>query len=179
MVGFIVVVASILKKSPEYLWVAATDYTWEMIVTFLMELPVVAVIGPVFEELCCRVFPISSYETRRGRIIAGILTILLFSLLHVSNWLNVVPNAILFTVVYIITGNMALPILMHVANNLSTILVPMLAGIYGLCFPETKVGFAGFPIAIVILIVAAFAWGAVLLVREIMRSVKAAKLDKI
>lgn len=169
--AFMKMAVKLIGEHPEYLWALDTDVDISQLWSLLMELPYVALLAPVFDELCCRVFPISSYETRRGRITAGVITMALFSLLHISNWLTVVPDAILFSVVYIATGNMAISMLMHIANNLAAMLIPSLIIIYCLCFPDASLGIAVTPLPLVILFVAAFAVGLVLIVKEIRKAV--------
>ena len=157
-------------SEPGCLWALETGWTREDICENLLSLPVVALIGPVMEELCCRIFPLSSYKSRIGKIIAGVVTIFLFAIMHISSWKNVIAGSILFTVAYLVTKNMAVSISLHVANNLATILIPTLSGLYVLANPSATRGFFYTPIPVVILTLAAFAVGAFLLIRALINA---------
>jgi membrane protease YdiL (CAAX protease family) len=66
------------------------------------------------------------FKLPNARITAGIF----FAFLHLSNWKTALFGGLLFSFVYIITQNIAVSMLMHMAANLSTILLPGLSGIY-------------------------------------------------
>lgn len=173
LICLVKIVVIVLLKSPEniqYIWEPDLGLSEEKLLSYVYELPLVAFIGPALEELGCRVYPISSFDTRRGRVIAGIITMALFALLHISSWQNTVPGAILFTVLYIVTGNIAYPLICHMSNNLMTIMIPILSSLYMWLFPDTKLGVVGAPWPLAVIILLMFAAGLYLLISELKRA---------
>ena len=80
-------------------------------------------VAPITEEVCFRFIPISVFEKKHTKIIVGILLAIVFSLLHVRNFLAVMLDALIFTVLLLRTKNVWYNILMHSALNLSATLV--------------------------------------------------------
>lgn len=159
---FICFIKTIFVGWNEYsgnIWFVDKDISWSYIGELVLQIPIVAVVGPIFEEICYRVFTLSSARTKVGKIIAMFFTVLLFSVMHGASWKYVLPDAVLFSVIYIITKNAAVPILLHIANNFSTIIVPMVAGMYSLVFKNAKMGIMGIPLLVVIVMFGCFIWG--------------------
>lgn len=158
--------AVIWGRAPEYLWQIDRDFTWNGILEMFLELPLVALLGPVFEEFCYRILPLSSWKTRAGRIVAGTVTVCLFSWMHASSWKMVLPMAVLLSAVYLWTKNPVITILIHMANNLSTILIPGFSGIYVLLNTKAELGLLGFPLPVIMFCISCFAAGVFLFVKE-------------
>jgi len=159
---FICFIKTIFAGWNEYsgnIWFVDKDVSWRYIGELILQIPIVVVVGPIFEEICYRVFTLSSARTKVGKIIAIFFTVLLFSVMHGASWKYVLPDAVLFSVIYVITKNAAVPILFHIANNFSTVIVPMIAGIYSLVFSNAKTGIMGIPLLVVIVMLGCFLRG--------------------
>jgi membrane protease YdiL (CAAX protease family) len=158
------------NQYPELRWSINKDITWEEIEELFLQIPFAAVVGPIFEEMCCRVFPLSACTSKKGKTMAAVLTSFLFAFLHLSSWKNVLFSGLLLSFVYIITQNITVSILIHMAINFSTILLPGLSGIYALAFPKAKLGVMGLSLPVLFLVVSAFAFGVYLLIKEYRKS---------
>jgi membrane protease YdiL (CAAX protease family) len=154
------------SQYPELRWAIDRDITWREIGEIFLQLPFVALAGPIFEEMCCRVFPLSAYTSKKGKIIAALFTSFFFAFLHLSNWKTALFGGLLFSFVYIITQNIAVSMLMHMAANLSTILLPGLSGIYALVFPKANLGVMGLGLPVFLIVGFAFLVGIYLLLKE-------------
>ena len=93
------------------------------VVPSLVESISAVLVAPIIEEVCFRFIPISVFEKKHTKIIVGILLAIVFSLLHVRNFLAVMLDALIFTVLLLRTKNVWYNILMHSALNLSATLV--------------------------------------------------------
>lgn len=93
------------------------------VVSSLVESISAVLVAPIIEEVCFRFIPISVFEKKRTKIIVGILLTIVFSLLHVSNFLAAMLDALIFTVLLLRTKNAWYSILMHFALNLTATLV--------------------------------------------------------
>lgn len=159
---FICFVETIFVGWNEYssnIWFVDKDISWRDIRELVLQIPIVAIVGPIFEEICYRVYALSSARTKIGKAFAIFFTVLLFSVIHGSSWKYVLPDAVLFSVIYVITKNAAVPILLHIANNFSAIIVPMSAAIYLLVFKNAKIGIMGIPLLVVIVMFGGFIFG--------------------
>lgn len=150
------------------IWFVDKDVSWKYIGEMIIQIPIVAIVGPIFEEICYRIFALSSARTKVGKTVAICSTILIFSVLHGSSWKYVLPDAVVFSVIYVITQNAAIPILLHIANNLSTIIVPTVGAIYTLLFKNAKFGIMGIPFWEIVVMFGCFLWGMI----EIMNVIK-------
>lgn len=152
------------------IWFVDKDITWRYIGELILQIPIVAIVGPIFEEICYRVFALSSATTKAGKFIAIFFSVLLFSVLHGSSWKYVLPDAILFSVIYVTTKNATVPILFHIANNFSTIIVPMVAGMYSMTFRNIKTGIMGIPLLVAIVMLGCFLFGIAKIVNAVKTS---------
>ena len=143
------------------------DISWEEIAEMLFELPLVALFGPFLEEFCCRIFAVSPFRTKKGRVAAAILSTVLFAFMHVSRWSNVTANSILYTALLLLSKNIWLPVIFHAAHNLSTILLPALSGIYVLLNPNAKYGVMGTAVVVIAAALIMFCIGVKLLCEAI------------
>lgn len=100
-------------------------------------------IAPLFEEIVFRgliVKPLKKYSTS----FAILFSALLFGFLHMNFYqgIPVVGMAIALGYMYVKTGNLAVPFLMHVINNLIAVLSSMLPGALGIVLTAVTVLFA-------------------------------------
>lgn len=135
--------ACAVSRDIGHLFFIEKDVSWGEIAGILFELPLVALFGPFLEEFCCRIFAVSPFRTKKGRIAAAIVPTVLFVFMHVSRWSNVIADSILYTALLLLSKNIWLPVIFHMAHNLSTILLPASSGIYVLLNPYAKYGVMG------------------------------------
>lgn len=133
----------------DHLFFIEKDINWEEIAGMLLELPLVALFGPFLEEFCCRIFAVSPFRTKRGRITAAVFSTVLFAFMHVSRWSNVIAGSILYTALLLLSKNIWLPVIFHAAHNLSTILLPASSGMYVLLNPNAEYGVMGTAVVII------------------------------
>ena len=132
----------------------------------LMLLPMTAIIGPIFEEFCCRVMCISVFESKFGKTLALIVTTILFALCHGSAFAAKIPTGLLYGIVLIASKNIVIPIVLHMAWNLSAFIVPTLTYIIMLFGPKDMTGIFGSPMIAVIIHVIAFMVGVILIIKN-------------
>ena len=75
------------------------------------------VIAPVVEEFAFRGLLLRRWVARRGVWPGLILSALVFALLHPPNWVGAFVFGIVAGVLYLWSGSLALPIIVHVVNN--------------------------------------------------------------
>ena len=79
----------------------------------------VVVIAPLFEEFLCRGYLLGSLRERYGELRAVLFSALFFGILHVQPVavVNAFLMGVVLGVVYLATGTLWAPILLHAANN--------------------------------------------------------------
>ena len=132
----------------------------------LMLLPMSAIIGPIFEEFCCRVMCISVFESKFGKTLSLIVTTILFALCHGAAFAAKIPTGLIYGIVLIASKNIVIPIALHMAWNLSAFIVPALSYIVMLFVPQDTVGIFGSPMIAVVIHVIAFITGLTLIVKN-------------
>ena len=132
-----------------------------------MTLPLCAILGPVFEEFCCRVMCISVFKSKKGKIIALIFTTFLFAICHGANFVIHLPGGLIFGIVFIVSQNIMLVIVLHMAWNTATYIVPDLSQAVSLLMPQETRGIWGSPIIAVAIFVIAFIVGVIMIVKNI------------
>lgn len=137
--------------------------SWQELLEDFLFFPAAAVIGPVFEEMCCRVMGISLFSTKWGKIIALFMSSLLFALFHGANFMLHMPGAFIYGIILLWSRNIVLPMIIHIAWNTATFVVPAVSDIIVLCSPKMNFGIWGSPIAAVVLFVCAFLVGVYLI----------------
>ncbi len=93
------------------------------------------IMGPVTEEVIFRLAPISLTEKKGKRIMIVLVTATLFMLVHIhaftiEEFLYNIPHfvtGVIYGLVMVLSGNVTIPILLHILNNLPAI---VLAAIY-------------------------------------------------
>ena len=145
---------------------------WSEVVSDLMFLPVSAIIAPVFEELCCRVMCISVFESKKGKVLALIITTMMFAFCHITDFADKIPGGLLYGILLIMSKNIGIPILLHIAWNLSAFIVPTLSHIVMLFMPEGTKGIFGSPIVAVIILVIAFMVGVSLIFKDYIKYIR-------
>ena len=148
------------------LFILNADYTWQEVLETLALIPFVALLAPIVEEFGMRVYSITPFETKTGRIVAAIMTSLLFSFMHISRWKIVFAAGLVYTLILLISKNVWLSVTFHIGNNLATILIPAFSGIYILIVPNAKYGIVDTPIPIVIIMAVMFVVGLYMAVIE-------------
>lgn len=141
--------------------------SWHEISEDLLTLPLCAILGPVFEEFCCRVMCISVFKSKKGKIIALIFTTFLFAICHGANFVIHLPGGLIFGIVFIVSQNIMLVIVLHMAWNTATYIVPDLSQAVSLLMPQETHGIWGSPIIAVAIFVIAFIVGVIMIVKNI------------
>lgn len=142
------------------------DASWADIGEQLAFLPYTSILGPLMEELSMRVFAITPFATKKGKLIAAATTSLLFALMHGSQWLIHFLPGVIYSVLLLLSGNVWVSVCFHIANNLAATLIPVLTEIYVMMFPNTRYGIMGTPLLLVFLMVILFGVGIRLLVLQ-------------
>lgn len=75
-------------------------------------------IGPVYEEMCFRYLPLAAFRRKGTQLVVGVLVAMFFGLLHTSNMLGSFVDALIFTLVLILTGKIGLSMVVHGCINL-------------------------------------------------------------
>lgn len=99
---------------------------YEGATTYMMQYPLltaisVCVVAPITEEIVMRCYALHNLQNRYGKVIALIVSSLLFSLLHISNtyqMLSVVFTGFVLGICYLRTQKATYPILLHFFFNL-------------------------------------------------------------
>jgi membrane protease YdiL (CAAX protease family) len=92
---------------------------------------VVGISGPITEECVYRAFLIGKAKTKLPLWVCVILSSLLFAAMHLHgftllNFLSVLPtfaSGLIYAVAYAATGNITVPLLMHILNNMVGIIL--------------------------------------------------------
>ena len=75
-------------------------------------------IAPMLEEMGFRVIPISVVQTKKRKIVAIAVLSVIFGLMHGRNFGEALINAIVFSILFLMTRNPLIPILCHSFVNL-------------------------------------------------------------
>jgi membrane protease YdiL (CAAX protease family) len=102
----------LFEDLPEVFWTSG-DYRW---LGNALNLVLLAVMAPVVEELLFRGLLLPAWTARMGQSAAVVMSSIAFALLHVDVLGSFVFSAVL-SVVFLRTGRLWLPILIHAANN--------------------------------------------------------------
>ena len=92
------------------------------------------IMGPVAEEVVFRLAPISLTEKKSKRIMVVLVTATLFMLIHmqaftVEEFLYNIPQfvtGVIYGLVMVLSGNVTIPILLHLMNNLPAVVLATL-----------------------------------------------------
>ncbi len=141
--------------------------SWHELAEDLLTLPLCAVLGPVLEEFCCRVMCISVFKSKKGKIIAFIITTFLFAICHGSDFENRIPGGLILGIVFIVSQNIMLVIILHMAWNTAIYIVQDTSRVFALLMPQETHGIWGSPIIAVAIFVIAFMVGVILIVKNI------------
>lgn len=139
------------------------DISWDDILEMTIMMPMIAIFGPLMEELSMRVFSITQFSTRKGQIIAAVATALLFALMHVSRFEIVLFASCVYSASLIVSNNIWISSLLHISFNLATIIIPVLIGIYINLTTAGEYGFCGAPLPVAIIFTALFFIGLMIL----------------
>lgn len=151
--------ANIVNADFNNIYQVVEKNSWHELAQDLLFVPLSAILGPVFEEFCCRVMCISVFRSKVGKIIALIFTTLLFAFCHGADFLNHISGGLIFGIVFIISQNIMLTIVLHMAWNTATFIVPDLSQAVALLMPREIKGIWGSPIIVVVVFVIAFIIG--------------------
>lgn len=146
---------------------AVEKTSWIELGKDLLFFPLCAILGPIFEEFCCRVMCISGFKSMKGKIIALILTTLLFAFCHGADFMNHIPGGLIFGIVFIVSQNIMLTIALHMAWNTATFIVPDLSQAVALLTPGEVKGVWDSPIIAMVIFAVAFIIGIVLIMKNI------------
>ena len=102
----------LFEDSPEMFWTSG-DYRW---LGNAINLVMLVVLAPIVEELLFRGLLLPAWRARMGQSAAIVLSSIGFGLLHVDVLGGVIFAAVL-SVVFLRTGRLWIPVLMHAANN--------------------------------------------------------------
>jgi membrane protease YdiL (CAAX protease family) len=102
----------LFEDLPELFWTSG-EYRW---LGNALNLVLLVVMAPVVEELLFRGLLLPAWTARMGQSAAVVLSSLAFALLHVD-WLGSFIFSAVLSVVFLRTGRLWLPILIHAANN--------------------------------------------------------------
>ena len=161
--------ANILRGDVNNIYQPVVRTSWNEVLHNIMFFPVAAILGPLLEELCCRVMCISVFRSRAGKIIALISTTMVFALCHGADFLIHIPSGLIYGIIMICTHNIIIPILLHMAWNTATFIVPTVSDSLALLMRQDIEGIWGSPIIAVIVFGIAFVIGVVLLLKNIKR----------
>ena len=139
---------------------------WSEVLQDLMLLPVSAILGPIFEEFCCRIMCISVFESKFGKTLSLILTTLLFALCHGAGFISKIPNGLIYGLVLILSKNIMIPIALHMAWNLSAFIVPLLSHTVMLFMPQGTKGIGDSPVIAIIIFAVTFLIGVVMILKN-------------
>jgi hypothetical protein len=88
------------------------------------------IVGPIFEELVFRGIILNRLNRRMHLILAILIPSILFALFHpYTAQLSCLIFAITMCIAYLISGNILIPITLHMLNNLISMLVPYIPNI--------------------------------------------------
>lgn len=161
------VYANLVSFNFDHVFEAVTARSFSEVMEDLMFFPAIAFIGPIFEEMCFRVMGISLFSTKRGRIIAWIVTSILFALIHGASFLIHIPSALIYGGIMLYSRNIALPMILHMAWNTATFVVPTLSDFIVMISPKMNYGIWGSPIAAVVLFAGAFVFGLSMIIKRV------------
>jgi len=109
---------------------------------------------------------ISVFKSKTGKIIAFILTTVLFAFCHGSDFASHIPGGLIFGIVFLVSENIMLTIVLHMAWNTATFIVPDLSQAVALLMPQKVKGIWGSPIIAVVILVLAFIIGVIMLMKN-------------
>ena len=158
--------ANIVNVNFSNIFQAVEKTSWLELAQNLLFVPLAAILGPVFEEFCCRVMCISVFKSKTGKIIAFILTTVLFAFCHGSDFASHIPGGLIFGIVFLVSENIMLTIVLHMAWNTATFIVPDLSQAVALLMPQKVKGIWGSPIIAVVILVLAFIIGVIMLMKN-------------
>lgn len=158
--------ANIVNTNFSNIYQVVEKTSWLELAQDLLFVPLCAILGPVFEEFCCRVMCISVFRSKTGKIIALIFTTLLFALCHGADFVAHIPGSLIFGIVFIVSQNIMLTIALHMAWNTATFIVPDLSQAVALLMPQKMRGIWGSPIIAVVIFAVAFIIGVVMVVKN-------------
>lgn len=159
--------ANIVNTNFTNIYQVVEKTSWRELGQDLLFLPLYAILGPVFEEFCCRVMCISVFRSRVGKILAFIFTTLLFALCHGANFVTHIPGGVVYGMVFLVSKNIMLTIALHMAWNTATFIVPDLSQAVALLMPQEMNGIWGSPIIAVVLFVVAFIAGVAMIIKNL------------
>lgn len=159
--------ANIINANFSNIYQIIEKTSWLELAQDLLFVPLTAILGPVFEEFCCRVMCISVFKSKTGKIIAFILTTLLFAFCHGSDFASHIPGGLIFGIVFLVSENIMLTVVLHMAWNTATFIVPDLSRAVALLMPQEVSGIWGSPVIAVVIFVAAFITGAGMIVKNL------------
>ena len=158
--------ANIVNANFSNIYQVVEKTSWPELAQDLLFVPLYAILGPVFEEFCCRVMCISVFRSSIGKIIALIFTTFLFALFHGANFVTHIPGGLLYGMIFLLSKNIMLPITLHMAWNTATLIVPDLSQAVALLAPQEINGIWGSPIIAVVIFVVAFVIGVAMVIKN-------------
>lgn len=161
--------ANVISFNFESIYGEIEKATWSDVIEDIMYFPLCAIIGPIFEELCCRVMCITFTSTKAGKTISFIFTTILFALCHGANFWIHIPGALIYGLVLLLTKNIMLTISLHIAWNSATFTVPVLSRTIGLIMPGKVYGIWESPLIAIIIFIFAFIVGACMILNGVIR----------
>ena len=161
--------ANILYNDLGNIFQPIENTSWNEILEDILTLPLCAILGPMFEEFCCRVMCISVFKSKIGKIIALAFTTFLFAICHGADFLNRIPGGLLYGIVFIVSQNIMLVIVLHMAWNTAIYVVQDTSRVFALLMPQDTHGIWGSPIIAVVVFVIAFVIGVIMIVKNISR----------
>ena len=159
--------ANIVNANFRNIYQVVEKTSWSELAQDLLFVPLAAILGPVFEEFCCRVMCISVFKSKTGKIIAFILTTVLFAFCHGADFASHIPGGLLYGMVFLVSENIMLTIVLHMAWNTATFIVPDLSHVVALLMPQEVSGIWGSPVIAVVIFVAAFLTGAKMIMKNL------------
>ncbi len=124
-----------LEKEEEAKWITITFLNAENLMVLAFNFLVIAIAPSIFEELLFRgCLQKSLYKTSGNIVLSIVISAFIFSAIHFQFY-GFIPRFLLGALlgwVYHITGNIAYPILLHIVNNGSQVLLVYFANTYNL-----------------------------------------------